>query len=388
MKSVVVFGATGSIGDSTLDIMACHPDKYKVYALSAFSQMAKLVQLTQRFSPEVVIVPDEQRRQEFLRLNTTGVQPKIRIGQEGLCETAQDPLADTVVCAIVGAAGLPSAYAAAQAGKRILLANKEVLVTAGALFMQAVAEHGATLLPLDSEHNAIFQCLPHQDPKRHLQKVIITASGGPFRTLPLEALEHVTPAQACKHPNWNMGRKVSIDSATMVNKGLEVIEAKWLFDLDPNQIEVVIHPQSTVHSMVQFKDGSLLAQLGDHDMRIPISYGLAYPERITHNAAHFDLASLTRLDFMPPDFQRYPCLRLAFSALRQGNGACTVLNTSNEIAVQQFEAGKIKFTQIAQAIEYMLEHTVVPNLSCVDDVLRFDQELRIKTREFLETIAQ
>lgn len=388
MKSVVVFGATGSIGDSTLDIMACHPDKYKVYALSAFSQMTKLVQLTQRFSPEVVIVPDEQRRQEFLRLNTTGVQPKIRIGQEGLCETAQDPLADTVVCAIVGAAGLPSAYAAAQAGKRILLANKEVLVTAGALFMQAVVEHGATLLPLDSEHNAIFQCLPHQDPNRYLQKVIITASGGPFRTLPLEELEYVTPAQACKHPNWNMGRKVSIDSATMLNKGLEVIEAKWLFNLDPNQIEVLIHPQSLVHSMVQFKDGSLLAQLGNHDMRIPISYGLAYPERITHNAAHFDLAGLTCLDFMPPDFQRYPCLRLAFSALRQGNEACTVLNASNEIAVQQFEAGKIKFTQIAQAIEYMLEHTVVPSLSCVDDVLRFDQELRIKTQEFLETIAQ
>ncbi|MDY3330804.1 MAG: 1-deoxy-D-xylulose-5-phosphate reductoisomerase [Pelistega sp.] len=383
MKSVVVFGATGSIGDSTLDIIASHPDQYKVYALSAFSRMEKLVDLTVKFQPAVVIVPTEQAKRQFLSLNTSTVQPEVRVGQAGLCETAQDPQAEVIVCAIVGAAGLASAYAAAQAGKTILLANKEVLVTAGELFMNAVKTYGATLLPLDSEHNAIFQCLPQQDPKRHLQKVIVTASGGPFRELPLEALEHVTPAQACKHPNWNMGRKISVDSATMLNKGLEVIEAKWLFDLSPDQIEVVIHPQSTIHSMVQFIDGSLLAQLGHHDMRIPISYSLAYPERITHNAAHFNLAALTRLDFMPPDLTRYPCLRLAFDAMKEGIGACTILNASNEIAVQQFLDGHLKFTQIASTIENMLTQIQAPVLSCIDDVLAFDQEVRHKTQSYL-----
>lgn len=385
MQSIVVFGATGSIGDSTLDIIACHPERYQVYALSAFSRMEKLVALTQKFQPKVVIVPDEARREQFLTLNKEGFQPaEIRIGQEGLCETARDSQADTIVCAIVGAAGLPSAYAAAKAGKRILLANKEVLVTAGSLFMQAVGQCGATLLPLDSEHNAIFQCLPKHNPKQHLQKVIITASGGPFREYPLEQLVEVTPEQACKHPNWNMGRKISVDSATMVNKGLEVIEAKWLFDLEPAQIDVVIHPQSTIHSMVQFVDGSLLAQLGNHDMRIPISYALGYPERITHNAAHFDLAQLTCLDFSAPDFKRYPCLRLAFDALKEGIGACTILNASNEIAVAQFLTKRIKFTQIAQTIAQMLNSIVAPELHSIDDVLAFDAEVRERTLSLLE----
>ncbi|NOL48975.1 1-deoxy-D-xylulose-5-phosphate reductoisomerase [Pelistega europaea] len=385
MQSIVVFGATGSIGDSTLDIIACHPERYQVYALSAFSRMEKLVALTQKFQPKVVIVPDEARREQFLTLNKEGFQPaEIRLGQEGLCETARDSQADTIVCAIVGAAGLPSAYAAAKAGKRILLANKEVLVTAGSLFMQAVGQYGATLLPLDSEHNAIFQCLPKHNPKQHLQKVIITASGGPFREYPLEQLVEVTPEQACKHPNWNMGRKISVDSATMVNKGLEVIEAKWLFDLEPAQIDVVIHPQSTIHSMVQFVDGSLLAQLGNHDMRIPISYALGYPERITHNAAHFDLAQLTCLDFSAPDFKRYPCLRLAFDALKEGIGACTILNASNEIAVAQFLTKRIKFTQIAQTIAQMLNSIVAPELCSIDDVLAFDAEVRERTLSLLE----
>lgn len=383
MKSVVVFGATGSIGDSTLDIIASHPDRYKVYALSAFSRMEKLVMLTAKFAPAVVVVPTQAAKEEFVRLNNTGVSPEIRVGQDGLCETAQDHQTDIVVCAIVGAAGLASAYAAVKAGKTILLANKEVLVTAGELFMHAVKAYGATLLPLDSEHNAIFQCLPSQNPKQHLEKIIVTASGGPFRQFSLEELEHVTPAQACKHPNWNMGRKISVDSATMLNKGLEVIEAKWLFDLTPEQIEVVIHPQSIIHSMVQFIDGSLLAQLGHHDMRIPISYSLAYPERITHNAAKFDLSALSRLDFMPPDLTRYPCLRLAFDAMKEGIGACTVLNASNEIAVQWFLDGQLKFTQIAQTIETMLNHIQVPALSSIDDVLVFDQEIRAKTQDYL-----
>ncbi len=383
MKSVVVFGATGSIGDSTLDIIASHPDRYKVYALSAFSRVEKLVGLTAKFLPAVVIVPTQEAKEEFIRLNNTGVFPEIRVGQDGLCKTAQDEQADIVVCAIVGAAGLASAYAAAKAGKTILLANKEVLVTAGELFMNAVRAHGATLLPLDSEHNAIFQCLPSQNPKQHLEKIIVTASGGPFRQFSVDELEHVTPEQACKHPNWSMGRKISVDSATMLNKGLEVIEAKWLFDLTPEQIEVVIHPQSIIHSMVQFIDGSLLAQLGHHDMRIPISYSLAYPERITHNAAKFDLSALSRLDFMPPDLTRYPCLRLAFEAMKEGIGACTVLNASNEIAVQGFLEGQIKFTQIAQTIESMLSKIQAPTLSSIDDVLVFDQEVRAKTQDYL-----
>ncbi len=383
MKSVVVFGATGSIGDSTLDIIASHPDRYKVYALSAFSRVEKLVGLTAKFLPAVVIVPTQAAKEEFIRLNNTGVFPEIRVGQDGLCKTAQDEQADIVVCAIVGAAGLASAYAAAKAGKTILLANKEVLVTAGELFMNAVRAHGATLLPLDSEHNAIFQCLPSQNPKQHLEKIIVTASGGPFRQFSVDELEHVTPEQACKHPNWSMGRKISVDSATMLNKGLEVIEAKWLFDLTPEQIEVVIHPQSIIHSMVQFIDGSLLAQLGHHDMRIPISYSLAYPERITHNAAKFDLRALSQLDFMPPDLTRYPCLRLAFEAMKEGIGACTVLNASNEIAVQGFLDGQIKFTQIAQTIESMLSKIQAPTLSSIDGVLVFDQEVRAKTQDYL-----
>lgn len=385
MQSVVIFGATGSIGSSTLDIIACHPERYKVYALSAFSRLDKLVALTQKFMPTIIVVPDEESRQQFLALNQEGFQPKeIRVGQQGLCDTAQETEVDTVVCAIVGAAGLPSAYAAARAGKKILLANKEVLVTAGSLFMQAVKQYGATLLPLDSEHNAIFQCLPKQYPTQHLKKVIITASGGPFRSLPLEDLALVTPMQACQHPNWSMGRKISVDSATMLNKGLEVIEAKWLFDLEPNQIDVVIHPQSTIHSMVQFIDGSLLAQLGNHDMRIPISYALAYPERITHNAADFDLNQLIRLDFSAPDMDRYPCLQLAFHALASGSGACTILNASNEIAVAQFLEERIAFTQIAQAIEYMLNTLSPPSdLSSIEEVMYFDAEVRKRTLAYL-----
>ncbi|WP_201289329.1 1-deoxy-D-xylulose-5-phosphate reductoisomerase [Pelistega ratti] len=386
MQSLVIFGATGSIGTSTLDIIACHPDKYRVYALSAFSHMEKLAHLAQRFSPKVLIVPDEKAKKDVLSFYQGATIPEIRIGQEGLCETAKDPLADTIVCAIVGAAGLKSAYAAAQAGKRILLANKEVLVTAGALFMKAVKDHHATLLPIDSEHNAIFQCLPKQDSTKYLHKVIITASGGPFRNIPIDSLATVTPEQACKHPNWNMGRKISVDSATMVNKGLEVIEAKWLFDLDVSQIDVVIHPQSTIHSMVQFIDGSLLAQMGHHDMRIPISYALAYPDRISHQAASFDLSQLTQLDFMPPDNQRYPCLSLAFKALKEGIGACTILNASNEIAVQEFLDYKIKFTQIAETIATMLQQIQLPVLTTIDEVVDFDAEVRAKTLQYLHSL--
>ena len=391
VQNITVFGATGSIGDSTLDIIASHPDRYRVYALSAFSRVDKLANLAHKFAAKVVIVPDEQARQKFIThysaLNTQQAVPEVRLGQAGLCETASDPCSETVVCAIVGAAGLPSAYAAAQAGKKILLANKEVLVSAGALFMQAVADSGAQLLPLDSEHNAIFQCMPADMSTKHVKKLILTASGGPFRLTPLEQLTAVTPEQACKHPNWDMGRKISIDSATMLNKGLEVIEAKWLFNVSAQDIDVVIHPQSTIHSLVQYIDGSLLAQLGNADMRIPISYALAYPERISHNAAEFDLAKLVQLDFQAPDYQRYPCLSLAFQALKAGLAECATLNAVNEIAVEAFLQGRIAFTQIAQLIERMLNQVTMPNILDIEHVIAFDTQVRHESQQSLLSLA-
>lgn len=391
VQNITVFGATGSIGDSTLDIIASHPDRYRVYALSAFSRMDKLASLAHKFAAKVVIVPDVQARQKFIAhytaLNAQIPVPEIRLGQAGLCETACDPSSETVVCAIVGAAGLPSAYAAAQAGKKILLANKEVLVSAGALFMQAVQESGAELLPLDSEHNAIFQCMPADMSTKHVKKLILTASGGPFRLTPLEQLTTVTPAQACKHPNWDMGRKISIDSATMLNKGLEVIEAKWLFNVSAEDIDVVIHPQSTIHSLVQYIDGSLLAQLGNADMRIPISYALAYPERISHNAAQFDLTKLVQLDFQAPDYQRYPCLSLAFQALKAGLAECATLNAANEIAVEAFLQGRIAFTQIAQVIDRMLNQITMPKIHDIEHVIAFDAQVRHESQQSLLSLS-
>ena len=387
VQNITVFGATGSIGDSTLDIIASHPERYQVYALSAFTRMDKLATLAHKFAVKVVNVPDETARQKFIDNFTTLKShialPEIRLGQVGLCETARDPASPTIVCAIVGVAGLPSAYAAAQAGKKILLANKEVLVSAGALFMQAVAASGAQLLPLDSEHNAIFQCMPADQSTRHVKKLILTASGGPFRQTPIEQLADVTPAQACKHPNWDMGRKISIDSATMLNKGLEVIEAKWLFDVAAENINVVIHPQSTIHSLVQYIDGSLLAQLGNADMRIPISYALAYPERIIHNAAEFNLSDLVRLDFQAPDYQRYPCLGLAFQSLKSGLAECAALNAANEVAVDAFLNGRIAFTRIAQLIERVLNQLTMPSLKDIEQVLAFDLQVRQLSQTYL-----
>lgn len=391
VQHITVFGATGSIGDSTLDIIASHPERYQIYALSAFSRMDKLAAIAHYFAAKVVVVPDEQARQKFMDnfavFKSHVALPEIRLGEAGLCETARDPASPTVVCAIVGAAGLPSAYAAAQAGKKILLANKEVLVSAGALFMQAVAESGAQLLPLDSEHNAIFQCMPADLSTQHVKKLILTASGGPFRQTPLAELSKVTPAQACKHPNWDMGRKISIDSATMLNKGLEVIEAKWLFNVSPENIDVVIHPQSTIHSLVQYIDGSLLAQLGNADMRIPISYALAYPERIAHKASEFNLSDLVRLDFQAPDYQRYPCLGLAFQALKAGLAECAALNAANEVAVDAFLNGQIGFTRIAQMIEHVLNQLSMPSLKDIDHVLEFDAHVRRVSQAYLPKVA-
>jgi 1-deoxy-D-xylulose-5-phosphate reductoisomerase len=313
--------------------------------------------------------------------------PEIRVGAQALADTAADPQCDSVMAAIVGAAGLPAALAAARSGKRVLLANKEALVAAGSLFMQAIRDNGAELLPIDSEHNAIFQCLPHggravapDSPAPGVRRLLLTASGGPFRGRDLEDLHDVTPAQACAHPNWSMGRKISVDSATMLNKGLEVIEAHWLFAMPADRIEVVVHPQSVVHSMVEYDDGSVLAQLGQPDMRTPIAYGLGFPERLDSGVGPLDLTRLGRLDFEKPDLARFPCLALSFAALRAGQGACVALNAANEIAVEAFLSGRLPYTWIPRVIEASLEwqaRQASVTLNSLDDVLALDSDARV-----------
>ncbi|MFA7668004.1 MAG: 1-deoxy-D-xylulose-5-phosphate reductoisomerase [Burkholderiaceae bacterium] len=388
LQNVCVLGSTGSIGESTLDVIARHPGRYQVYALSAYSRVDKLVSQAVATGARVVVVPDESARQRFCSLWPVGKnRPEIRVGAQALSDTAADTEVTAVMAAIVGTAGLPSALAAARAGKRVLLANKEALVAAGGLFMQAVREHGAELLPIDSEHNAIFQCLPAdedrarapQQPARGVRRLLLTASGGPFRTVALDALHGVTPDQACAHPNWSMGRKISVDSATMLNKGLEVIEAHWLFAMEPDSIQVLIHPQSLVHSMVEYEDGSILAQLGQPDMRTPIAYGLGFPERIPSGVGLFDLAKLQHLDFEQPDFERFPCLALAFDALRAGQASCISLNAANEIAVERFLTGRIRYTEISHIIGDCLER--MDTSSCevpgsLEDVLEQDHHAR------------
>jgi len=362
-QRLCILGSTGSIGCSTLDVVSRHADTIQVHALSAHSRMEQLAQQALTSGARVVAVPDDAARRRFIEAwPAQQPKPEIRVGAEALEACAADPEVDTVMAAIVGAAGLPSALAAARAGKRVLLANKEALVAAGSLLMAAVRQNGAELLPIDSEHNAIFQCLPHAGatlsstmPARGVRRLLLTASGGPFRTADIASLEGVTPEQACAHPNWSMGRKISVDSATMLNKGLEVIEAHWLFSMPPRQIEVVIHPQSMIHSMVEYEDGSILAQLGQPDMRTPIAYGLGFPDRIQSGVGPLDLAMIGRLDFEPPDFRRFPCLKLSFQALEAGQEACIVLNAANEIAVDHFLNNRIPFTGIAQVIEKCLD---------------------------------
>ncbi|AZG09033.1 1-deoxy-D-xylulose-5-phosphate reductoisomerase [Pigmentiphaga sp. H8] len=393
-RTVTLLGATGSIGASTLDVIARHPQRYRVHALSAHSRMEQLAAQAEASQAAVVVVPDDAARQRFVDAWRGRARlPEIRVGAEALAETAADEASDTVMAAIVGAAGLPSALAAASAGKRVLLANKEALVVAGRLFMDAVRDNGAELLPIDSEHNAIFQCLPHgarasaaQAPAPGVRRLLLTASGGPFRTRPLDSLADVTPDQACAHPNWSMGRKISVDSATMLNKGLEVIEAHWLFAMPPERIDVVVHPQSVIHSMVEYDDGSVLAQLGHPDMRTPIAYGLAFPERIATGVGPLDLARLGRLDFEAPDLARFPCLRLAFEALRAGQGACVALNAANEVAVEAFLRGAAPYPAIAAIIETVLEGawtSVAGRLGSLDGLLDLDGEARARAREAL-----
>ena len=381
VQQVTVLGATGSIGLSTLDVIARHPERYQVFALTGFSRLAELQVLCVRHRPRYAVVPDAESALELQNhLRAAGLQTDVLVGEEGLCAVSADKAVDCVMAAIVGAAGLKPTLAAVQAGKKVLLANKEALVMSGALFMQAVKQSGAVLLPIDSEHNAIFQCLPG-DYSRGLQavgvrRVLLTASGGPFRETPLGELELVTPEQACAHPNWSMGRKISVDSASMMNKGLEMIEACWLFDARPEQIEVVIHRQSVIHSLVDYVDGSVLAQLGNPDMRTPIAHALAWPERIYSGVSPLDLFAIGRLDFERPDEQRFPCLRLAREAVQAGGSAPAMLNAANEVAVEAFLQRRIRFTDIARMIEAVLNALPVRAVEALDTVFEADTRAR------------
>ena len=381
VQHITVLGATGSIGLSTLDVIARHPDRYQVFALTGFSRVAELEVLCVKHKPRYAVVPDAVVAHQLqVSLRAAGLVTEVLHGAQSLCEVAAHADVDVVMAAIVGAAGLPPTLAAAEAGKKVLLANKEALVMSGALFMQAVKRGGAVLLPIDSEHNAIFQCLPG-DYARGLQqvgvrRVLLTASGGPFREMPLDQLHAVTPEQACAHPNWSMGRKISVDSASMMNKGLELIEACWLFDASPAQIEVVVHPQSVIHSLVDYVDGSVLAQLGNPDMRTPISHALAWPERIDSGVAPLDLFAIARLDFQVPDEQRFPCLRLAREAAQAGGTAPAMLNAANEVAVAAFLERRIRFPEIASIIEHVLQAEPAVALECLDTVLVADGQAR------------
>jgi 1-deoxy-D-xylulose-5-phosphate reductoisomerase len=387
-QQITVLGATGSIGLSTLDVIARHPARYQIFALSGFSRLAELEALCLRHRPRFAVVPGaDAARQLQHDLRAAGLATEVLHGPEGLCQVAAHPEVDTVMAAIVGAAGLPPTLAAVEAGKKVLLANKEALVMSGALFMQAVKLSGAVLLPIDSEHNAIFQCLPG-DYARGLQpvgvrRILLTASGGPFREMPLEQLHAVTPEQACAHPNWSMGRKISVDSASMMNKGLELIEACWLFDARPAQIEVVVHPQSVIHSLVDYVDGSVLAQLGNPDMRTPISHALAWPERIDSGVAPLDLFAIGRLDFQAPDEQRFPCLRLAREAAQAGGTAPAMLNAVNEVAVAAFLERRIRFPEIARMIEDVLHTEPALAVESLDTVLAADGRARDLAEQWL-----
>lgn len=390
-RHVAILGATGSIGESTLDVVLRHPDRMQVYALSAHTRMERLAAQALRGRAAVVVVPDAAARARFVAAWPAGVKlPEIRVGAAALAQTAADPGCDTVMAAIVGAAGLPAALAAARAGKRVLLANKEALVAAGGLFMQAVRANGAELLPIDSEHNAIFQCLPQGQraaaptaPAAGVRRLVLTASGGPFRQREPAELAAITPAQACAHPNWSMGRKISVDSATMLNKGLEVIEAHWLFAMPADRIDVLVHPQSVVHSMVEYEDGSVLAQLGQPDMRTPIAYALGFPDRIASGVGLLELTRWGRLDFEAPDLNRFPCLALSFDALAAGQGACIALNAANEIAVEAFLAETLAYPDIPRVISTVLQWQVGQSsvtLSGLEDVLALDTEARARAR--------
>ncbi len=381
MMGLAILGATGSIGVSTLDVVARHPDRYRVVALSANTEIERLFQHCIVHGPDYAVMADAGCAQQLAR-RLGRIKPNIKVlaGTPGLETIAGLPQVDTVMAAIVGAAGLLPALAAVRAGKRILLANKEALVMSGKLFMDEAGKHNAELIPIDSEHNAVFQCLP-KDFARGLKnvgvrRILLTASGGPFRTTPLDQLDQVTPKQACAHPNWVMGRKISVDSATMMNKGLEVIEACWLFNTVPANIQVVMHPQSVIHSMAEYEDGSVLAQLASPDMRVPIAHALAWPERMASGAPRLNLFDVKHLDFESVDLARFPCLRLALDAWRTGGTATAVLNAANEIAVQAFLDGRLPFTGISRVIESTLATRPWRAADSLEIILEDDAEAR------------
>jgi len=381
MQNITVLGSTGSIGTSTLDVVARHPDKFKIAALTANSQVKLMFEQCRQFKPEYAVLVDESAAVKLRALTKdAGLRVEVLGGQEALEQVAILPEVDAVMAAIVGAAGLRPTLAAARAGKKILLANKETLVLAGNVFMDEVQKSGSILLPIDSEHNAIFQALPRDYDGNlagnGIRRILLTASGGPFRNTPLNELQSVTPEQACAHPNWVMGRKISVDSATMMNKGLEVIEAHWLFNASADDIQVVVHPQSVIHSLVEYVDGSVLAQLGNPDMRTPIAYGLAYPERIDSGVAPLDLFKVATMNFVEPDFERFPCLGLAYQALRTAGTAPAVLNAANEVVVAEFLDKNVAFLDIPRIISETLESIPMNAVNDLDDVIEADLEAR------------
>lgn len=388
LQVLTILGSTGSIGVSTLDVLARHPERFRVFALCAHRQIDKLFEQCLAFRPVYAAVGDETLAAELnTRLRTAQLPTEVLWGEDALARLAAAPEVTTVMAAIVGAAGLAPTMAAARAGKKILLANKEALVMAGELFMDVVRANGASLLPVDSEHNAIFQALPRDFSDQLMvdgvRRILLTASGGPFRTTPRNELAAIKPEQACAHPNWVMGRKISVDSASMMNKGLEVIEARWLFNLPAAKIDVVVHPQSVVHSMVEYADGSVLAQLGNPDMRTPIAHCLAYPERIEAGVASLDLFKIGRLDFEAPDFERFPCLKLAYDAIADGGTTPAVLNAANEIAVEAFLGGRLSFLAISRLIEATLERVSAHTEGSLEDVFAADQEARRMAQQLL-----
>jgi 1-deoxy-D-xylulose-5-phosphate reductoisomerase len=385
-KNITILGATGTIGINTLDVIARHPDRFNVLALSANTQVDKLFEQCVQYQPIYAVMADANAAEQLQKKCTQHcLELTVLSGIEGLETIASLDAVDYVMAAIVGAAGLLPNLAAAKAGKRVMLANKESLVMSGQLFMDAIHENQAELLPIDSEHNAIFQCMPvaNSDNHAHIHKILLTASGGPFRSWSKQQLVDVTPEQAIAHPNWEMGKKISVDSATMMNKGLEVIEACWLFDVEEKDIQVVIHPQSTIHSMVSYNDGSVLAQLGNPDMRTPIAYALGWPERIVSGVADLDLFDVAQLDFSRPDFNHYPCLRLAYEAHRQGGYATIALNAANEIAVEAFLQRQIAFMDIPTLIETVLQDAPSGTATTLETILHYDQSSRQQANQWL-----
>jgi len=389
-KNIVVLGATGSIGDSTLAIIAKHPDKFNLVAVSGHENIKKLAQICEKFSPKYVVISNDDFYNDLNPL-IDSFKTEILVGKQGLTTICQLDEIDSVVAGIVGSAGMQPVIATLEAGKELLLANKEALVVAGDLVMRAARENNATIIPLDSEHNAIFQCLPKNyrigNTPENIDKVILTASGGPFWNTNSELLANITPQQACAHPNWDMGRKISVDSATLMNKGLEIIEAHWLFNLCVDKIDVHVHPQSIIHSMVCYKDGSVLAQLGEPDMRIPIAYGLGLPQRIESGANLIDLLSSNDLQFYPPNYEKFPCLKLAKEAVETGGAAAAILNYANEVTVDAFLNNKIGFLDIAAINQEVMTRVASQKLQSLSQLLELDHEIRSITQQMVKRYA-